>query len=98
MQLQPGKDPPRPRMDEGPLHDSAESIKAQGVMQAILVRLVGPDHFEIIEQQRQRLAQTRLIKRFAGCLGPEKSGRSRSPQPRAPGRLNGDGSGGSGRL
>ena len=37
-QLQPGKYQPRTRMDEGSLFELAESIKAQGVMQPILVR------------------------------------------------------------
>ncbi|MES3013384.1 MAG: ParB N-terminal domain-containing protein, partial [Pseudomonadota bacterium] len=39
-QLQPGKYQPRTRMDEGSLYELAESIKAQGVMQPILVRPV----------------------------------------------------------
>ena len=37
-QLQPGKYQPRTRMDEGSLYELAESIKAQGIMQPILVR------------------------------------------------------------
>ena len=37
-QLQPGKYQPRTRMDEGALYELAESIKAQGIMQPILVR------------------------------------------------------------
>ena len=40
-QLQPGKYQPRTRMDEGALYELAESIKAQGIMQPILVRRVG---------------------------------------------------------
>ena len=36
--LQPGKYQPRTRMDEGSLYELAESIKAQGIMQPILVR------------------------------------------------------------
>ena len=39
-QLQPGKYQPRTRMDEGSLYELAESIKAQGIMQPILVRPV----------------------------------------------------------
>jgi ParB family chromosome partitioning protein len=39
--LQPGKYQPRTRMDEGALYELAESIKAQGVMQPVLVRRVG---------------------------------------------------------
>jgi ParB family transcriptional regulator, chromosome partitioning protein len=37
-QLQPGKYQPRTRMDESSLYELAESIKAQGVMQPVLVR------------------------------------------------------------
>ena len=39
--LSPGKYQPRTRMDEGSLYELAESIKAQGVMQPVLVRPVG---------------------------------------------------------
>ena len=52
-QLQPGKYQPRTRMDEGSLYELAESIKAQGVMQPILVRPVGPNRFEIIAGERR---------------------------------------------
>ena len=47
-QLQAGKYQPRTRMDEGSLYELAESIKAQGVMQPILVRPVGVNRFEKI--------------------------------------------------
>jgi ParB family transcriptional regulator, chromosome partitioning protein len=40
-QLQPGRFQPRTRMDEGALYELAESIKAQGVMQPVLVRPIG---------------------------------------------------------
>lgn len=40
-QLQAGKYQPRTRMDEGSLYELAESIKAQGIMQPILVRPLG---------------------------------------------------------
>ena len=55
-QLQPGKYQPRTRMDEGSLYELAESIKAQGVMQPILVRPVGPARFEIIAGERRARA------------------------------------------
>jgi ParB family chromosome partitioning protein len=61
-QLQPGKYQPRTRMDEGSLFELAESIKAQGVMQPILVRPVpardGLPMYEIIAgERRSRAAQ-----------------------------------------
>ena len=40
--LQPGKYQPRTRMDEGALYELAESIKAQGIMQPVLVRRLAP--------------------------------------------------------
>lgn len=52
-QLQPGKYQPRTRMDEGSLYELAESIKAQGIMQPILVRPVGPNRYEIIAGERR---------------------------------------------
>jgi ParB family chromosome partitioning protein len=56
--LQPGKYQPRTRMDEGALYELAESIKAQGVMQPILVRPVGAGRYEVIAgERRMRAAQ-----------------------------------------
>jgi ParB family chromosome partitioning protein len=52
-QLQPGKYQPRTRMDEGSLYELAESIKAQGVMQPVLVRSVGDQRYEIIAGERR---------------------------------------------
>ena len=55
-QLQAGKYQPRTRMDEGSLYELAESIKAQGIMQPILVRPVGSPadkRFEIIAGERR---------------------------------------------
>jgi ParB family transcriptional regulator, chromosome partitioning protein len=52
-QLQPGRYQPRTRMDEGSLYELAESIKAQGVMQPILVRPLGTNRYEIIAGERR---------------------------------------------
>ena len=56
-ELVPGVYQPRPRMDEGALYELAESIKAQGIMQPILVRrLTGGEHagkYEIIAGERR---------------------------------------------
>ena len=55
-QLQAGKYQPRTRMDEGSLYELAESIKAQGIMQPILVRRVGEasaGRYEIIAGERR---------------------------------------------
>lgn len=56
--LQPGKYQPRTRMDPGSLEDLAASIKAQGLIQPISVRPVGPDRYEIVAGERRwRAAQ-----------------------------------------
>jgi len=51
--LQPGKYQPRTRMDQEALAELAESIKAQGVMQPILVRPVAEERYEIIAGERR---------------------------------------------
>jgi ParB family chromosome partitioning protein len=51
--LQAGKYQPRTRMDEGALQELAASIRAQGLMQPILVRGVGDGKFEIIAGERR---------------------------------------------
>jgi ParB family chromosome partitioning protein len=51
--LRPGKYQPRTRMDEGSLYELAESIKAQGVMQPVLVRPIEDKLFEIIAGERR---------------------------------------------
>ena len=56
--LQPGKYQPRTHMDKESLAELAESIKAQGIMQPILVRPVSPGSYEIIAGERRwRAAQ-----------------------------------------
>ena len=56
-ELAPGQYQPRTRMDEGALYELAESIKAQGIMQPILVRPLGSgEHagkYEIIAGERR---------------------------------------------
>lgn len=57
-QLQPGKYQPRSFMDDAALNELASSIKAQGIMQPILVRPVPGGKFEIIAGERRwRAAQ-----------------------------------------
>jgi len=62
INLQAGKYQPRTRMDEGALNELAASIKAQGLLQAILVRPIMADsglpQYEIIAGERRfRAAQ-----------------------------------------
>lgn len=52
-QLKPGKYQPRTHMDEAALNELASSIKAQGVIQPILVRELHDGSFEIIAGERR---------------------------------------------
>ena len=52
-QMQPGKYQPRTQMDQESLTSLADSIKAQGIMQPILVRQVAGERFEIIAGERR---------------------------------------------
>lgn len=57
-QLGPGKHQPRRHFDEAALAELAESIKAQGVVQPIVVRAVGQGRYEIVAGERRwRAAQ-----------------------------------------
>ena len=57
-QLSPGKYQPRTRMDQASLDDLAQSIRARGIVQPILVREIGPGKFEIVAGERRwRAAQ-----------------------------------------
>ncbi len=57
MDMVPGQYQPRTRMDEGALYELAESIKAQGIMQPILVRRLtsgaNDGKYEIIAGERR---------------------------------------------
>jgi ParB family chromosome partitioning protein len=56
--IQTGKYQPRTRMDEKALAELAASIRAQGLMQPLLVRPVGRDQYELIAGERRwRAAQ-----------------------------------------
>jgi len=61
--LQPGKYQPRTQMDKASLEELAASIRAQGLMQPILVRPVAVDRYEIIAGERRwRAAQLAGLK------------------------------------
>ena len=51
--LQRGKYQPRIAFDEAALQELADSIKAQGVMQPIVVRSIGADRYEIVAGERR---------------------------------------------
>jgi ParB family chromosome partitioning protein len=52
-ELRPGKYQPRTRMDEASLAELADSIKARGVIQPIIVRPVGGGKYEILAGERR---------------------------------------------
>jgi ParB family chromosome partitioning protein len=56
--IRPGKSQPRSSMREGPLRELAASIKANGVIQPIVVRPVAglPERYEIVAGERRWLA------------------------------------------
>ena len=56
--LQPGKYQPRSHFDQEKLDELAESIKAQGLIQPVIVRSVGADRYEIIGRERQHIRET----------------------------------------
>nr|MBL8456106.1 ParB/RepB/Spo0J family partition protein [Zoogloeaceae bacterium] len=66
--LQPGKYQPRTRMDPGSLEELAASIKAQGVMQPILVRPIDGGRYEIIAGERRWRAAGLAGLREVPCL------------------------------
>jgi ParB family chromosome partitioning protein len=51
--IQPGKYQPRQTMDDGRLQELAASIKAQGLIQPIIVRAISGGRFEIIAGERR---------------------------------------------
>lgn len=57
--LRPGRYQPRSRMDPASIESLADSIRAQGMIQPILVRPIGDEQFEIIAGERRwRAAQS----------------------------------------
>ena len=56
--LQAGKYQPRQKMEVNALQELAESIREQGVMQPLLVRLIAPGKYEIIAGERRFRAAT----------------------------------------
>lgn len=58
-QIQAGRYQPRQHFDGTALDELAESIKAQGVIQPILVRTIGKDRYEIIAGERRWRAASR---------------------------------------
>ncbi len=51
--LRPGKYQPRTRMDEASLAELADSIRARGVIQPVVVRSVGESQYEILAGERR---------------------------------------------
>ncbi len=67
--IQPGKYQPRQTMNEDRLQELAASIKAQGLIQPIIVRTVGAGRFEIIAGERRwRASQLAGLKQIPALV------------------------------
>ena len=67
--LRPGKYQPRTRMDERSLAELADSIRARGVIQPIVVRPVGDAQYEILAGERRwRAARLAGLERIAAVV------------------------------
>ena len=67
--LRPGKYQPRTRMDEASLAELAESIRARGVIQPIVVRPVGDSQYEILAGERRwRAAKIANLERIPAVI------------------------------
>ncbi len=63
--IQPGKFQPRSKMDMMKLRELADSIKAQGMVQPVIVRSIGTNKYEIIAGERRwRAAQIAEISKI----------------------------------
>ena len=59
--IRPGKYQPRTHMDEKALSELASSIRAQGLMQPLLVRPVGRDQYESVSYTHLTLPTKRIV-------------------------------------
>jgi ParB family transcriptional regulator, chromosome partitioning protein len=67
--LRPGKYQPRTRMDEASLADLAESIRARGVIQPVVVRPVGEGRYELLAGERHwRAARIAGLERIPAII------------------------------
>lgn len=66
--LQPGKYQPRSSMDKERLGELADSIRAQGLIQPIIVRPIGGERFEIIAGERRWRAAQLASLREVPCV------------------------------
>ena len=83
---------PRRRFDEEAIERLAESVRAQGVVQPILVRALGNGRYELVAGERRWRAarRGRPRRRFPrSCARPTSASRSSSPSSRtSPGRIS----------
>jgi ParB family chromosome partitioning protein len=67
--IKPGKYQPRTRMDNASLTELADSIRARGVIQPIIVRPLGGDEYEILAGERRwRAARIAGLERVPGVI------------------------------
>jgi len=80
----PAKHQPRTHMDEASLADLADSIKAQGVVQPILVRPVDGGRYEIVAGERRWRAAHGWGDRPGSGAGPPPAPRPSRSAPWGP--------------
>lgn len=76
--LTPNSYQPRGQFDDGPLQELARSIKANGVIQPILVRRVGDQYHIIAGERRWRAAQLAGLTRVPIVVRDVQSGQERA--------------------
>jgi ParB family transcriptional regulator, chromosome partitioning protein len=67
--IQPGRYQPRRTFEEGALNELADSIRAQGVVQPIVVRSIGANQYEIVAGERRwRAAKLAELKNIPAVI------------------------------
>lgn len=67
--IRPGKFQPRTQFDEASIAELSDSIRAQGIMQPIVLRSVGKDAYEIIAGERRwRAAQMAGLEKISAII------------------------------
>lgn len=79
--LQSGKYQPRKDMSQDALEDLANSIRAQGVIQPIVVRSIGENRFEIIAGERRWRASQLARLEVVPCLVKDVPDEAAGPPP-----------------
>lgn len=73
--IKPNPDQPRKHFDQAGLQDLAESIKANGLIQPVVVEDLGSDHFQLIDGERRwRAAKLAGLQEIEAVIRPGMNG------------------------